>query len=78
MITIIHDRIALGIEQGLTLDEIKALDPTLDYDGLYSVPEWTGEMFVEAIYHNLSNRPTEFRYAAGHHSGSTLSCASPT
>jgi glyoxylase-like metal-dependent hydrolase (beta-lactamase superfamily II) len=53
MITIIRDRIALAIEQGMTLEQIQALGPTLDYDGLYSVPEWTGEMFIEAIYRDL-------------------------
>lgn len=61
MITIIHDRIQQGIEQGLTLEAIKALEPTLDYDGLYSVPEWTGEMFIDAIYNNLSDGGTGAR-----------------
>jgi len=27
--------------------------PTLDYDGLYSVPSWTGEMLIDAIYDEL-------------------------
>jgi cyclase len=53
MITIIRDRIARAINQGMTLEQIQALGPTADYDGLYSVPGWTGEMFVEAVYRNL-------------------------
>lgn len=53
MITIIHDRVKLGIDKSMTLDQIKKMGPTLDYDGLYSRPRWTGEMFVEAIYNDL-------------------------
>jgi len=53
MTTIIHDRIKLGIEKGLTLAQIKAQQPTLDYDGLYSTPALTGDMYIEAIYNDL-------------------------
>jgi glyoxylase-like metal-dependent hydrolase (beta-lactamase superfamily II) len=54
MVTIIHDRVKLGIEKKMTLAQIKAQRPTLDYDGLYSKPDWTGEMFVDAIYAGLT------------------------
>jgi glyoxylase-like metal-dependent hydrolase (beta-lactamase superfamily II) len=54
MVTIIHDRVKLGIEKGLSLAQIKAQRPTFDYDGLYSRPTWTGEMFVDAIYADLT------------------------
>ena len=53
MNTIIRDRVKLGIDKNMTLDQIKKMGPTLDYDGLYSRPAWTGEMFVEAIYNDL-------------------------
>ena len=53
MNTIIRDRVKLGIDKNLTLDQIKKMGPTLDYDGLYSRPGWTGEMFVEAIFNDL-------------------------
>jgi glyoxylase-like metal-dependent hydrolase (beta-lactamase superfamily II) len=53
MITIIHDRVKLGIDKGMTLAQIKAQQPTLDYDGLYSTRELTGDMYVEAIYNDL-------------------------
>jgi cyclase len=53
MNTIIRDRVKLGIDKKMTLDQVKAMKPTLDYDGLYSRPGWTGEMFVEAIYNDL-------------------------
>ena len=55
MMTIIHDRVKLGIDKGMTLAQIKAQRPTLDYDGLYSKPGWTGEMLVDVIHQNLSS-----------------------
>jgi glyoxylase-like metal-dependent hydrolase (beta-lactamase superfamily II) len=54
MTTIIRDRIQLMIERGQTLDQVQAASPTKDYDGIYSTPAWTGSMFVEAIYKDLS------------------------
>jgi cyclase len=53
MITIIRDRVADYIKQGKSLEETKAAKLTIDYDGYYSKPEWTGAMFVEAIYKSL-------------------------
>jgi glyoxylase-like metal-dependent hydrolase (beta-lactamase superfamily II) len=54
MCTIIRDRVKLAVERKMTLAELRAQQPTLDYDGLYSTPAWTGEMFVEAIYKELA------------------------
>jgi glyoxylase-like metal-dependent hydrolase (beta-lactamase superfamily II) len=54
MTTIIRDRIQLMIEKGMTLAQVKAAGPSTDYDGVYSTPTWTGEMFVEAIYTDLT------------------------
>jgi len=54
MTTIIRDRIRMMIDQGRTLAQIKAAGPTKDYDGIYSTPSWTGEMFVEAIFRDLT------------------------
>ena len=56
MTTIIRDRIQLMIDKKMTLAQIKAAGPTKDYDGIYSTPSWTGEMFVEAIYADLTKR----------------------
>jgi glyoxylase-like metal-dependent hydrolase (beta-lactamase superfamily II) len=53
MMTIIRDRVKLAVEKNMTLDQLKAQNPTLDYDGLYSTPGWTGTMLVEAIYAEL-------------------------
>jgi glyoxylase-like metal-dependent hydrolase (beta-lactamase superfamily II) len=53
MITIIHDRVKFGIDKGMTLAQIQAQQPTLDYDGLFSTPALTGEKYVEMIYNEL-------------------------
>ena len=54
MVTIIRDRIQDMVKRRLTLAQIKAANPTLEYDGLYgSAPGWTKDQFVEAVYNNL-------------------------
>ena len=53
MITILRDRVADLIQKGKTLAEVKAARLTRDYDGRYSQPTWTGDMFVEAVYKSL-------------------------
>jgi cyclase len=55
MTTIVRDRIQLMIDKKMTLAQIKAAGPTRDYDGVYSTPAWTGEMFIEAIYADLTS-----------------------
>ena len=56
MNTIIRDRIQEMVSKRWTLPQVKAAHPTLDYDGIYSTPAWTGEMFVEAIYRELTSK----------------------
>ena len=53
MVTIVRDRVADLLEKGKTLEEAKAARVTRDYDGRYSQPKWTGDMFVESIYKSL-------------------------
>jgi cyclase len=53
MVTIIHDRVADLLKQGKSLHEVQTAGVTRDYDGRYSRPAWTGEMFVESIYKSL-------------------------
>jgi cyclase len=54
MTIIIRDRIQDMIKKGMTLEQVKAARPTRDYDPLYgSVPGWTADMFVEAVYKSL-------------------------
>jgi cyclase len=57
MLTIIRDRVQNAIKKGMTLQQVKALkpSPTYEYELRYNRdPAWTSEMFVEAIYKNLS------------------------
>ncbi len=57
MTVIIRDRIQDMIQKGMTLEQVKAARPTRDYDPLYgSVPGWTTDMFVEAVYKTLRPR----------------------
>jgi glyoxylase-like metal-dependent hydrolase (beta-lactamase superfamily II) len=54
MVTIVRDRIQDMIKKGMTLDQIKAAKPTLDYDTRYDTPAWTKDMFVTAVYQSLT------------------------
>jgi glyoxylase-like metal-dependent hydrolase (beta-lactamase superfamily II) len=56
MATIVRDRVQALIKKNMTLDQVKAAQPTLDYDGIYGAPSgpWTTGMFIEAVYKSLS------------------------
>jgi glyoxylase-like metal-dependent hydrolase (beta-lactamase superfamily II) len=56
MVVIVRDRIAALIERGMTLPEIQAARPTLDYDTEYvrAGSFVTAEQFVEAVYRSLT------------------------
>lgn len=55
MLTIIRDRVQGMVGKGMTLQQVKAARPTLEYDGIYGTKkEWTGDMFLEAVYRDLS------------------------
>jgi hypothetical protein len=49
------------IKRGMTLDQVKAAKPTLDYDPVYGSDSglWTTEMFVEAAYKSLKPKGTQ-------------------
>ncbi len=55
MLTIFRDRIQSMIKKGMTLEQIKAARPTLDYDPEFGADTgpWTTDMFVEAAYKSL-------------------------
>jgi glyoxylase-like metal-dependent hydrolase (beta-lactamase superfamily II) len=54
MVTIIRDRVQAMIAKKMTLDQVKAAKPTMEYDGLYgSARGWTSDQFVEAVYRGL-------------------------
>jgi glyoxylase-like metal-dependent hydrolase (beta-lactamase superfamily II) len=58
MTTIIRDRIQDLVRKGRTLAQVKAARPTLDYDGRYGATTgfWTTDMFVEAVFNDLSRK----------------------
>jgi glyoxylase-like metal-dependent hydrolase (beta-lactamase superfamily II) len=58
MVTIVRDRIQDMVTRGMTLAQAKAARPTLDYDGRYGATagSWTTEMFIDAVYRNLSTK----------------------
>jgi cyclase len=60
MVTIIRDRIQDMVTRGMTMEQVDAARPTLDYDGRYGATtgSWTTGMFVEAVYRNLSTKAT--------------------
>jgi glyoxylase-like metal-dependent hydrolase (beta-lactamase superfamily II) len=59
MATIIRDRIAAAAKDGKTLAQVKAMRPTLDYDGNYgsTTGPWTTDMFIEEIYKEVTAKP---------------------
>jgi glyoxylase-like metal-dependent hydrolase (beta-lactamase superfamily II) len=56
MVTIVRDRIQAMIKKGMTLEQVKAARPTLDWDPRYNTPAafWTADQFVEAAYKSLT------------------------
>jgi cyclase len=55
MVTIVRDRVREMMGRGLSLDQVKAARPTLDWDPRYGgdTGGWTAAMFVEAVYNSL-------------------------
>jgi hypothetical protein len=55
MIAIIRDRIQAMINDGATVDQVKAARLTADFDARYGAVTgpWTTNMFVEAVYASL-------------------------
>lgn len=57
MVTIIRDRVQDSIQKKMTLEQIKAAKLSEDWDGRFAKPTWTSDMFVEAVYKNLTTPP---------------------
>ena len=53
MLMIIRDRIQHMIDNGMTLEQVKAAKPTMDYDPLYGRQSGVTARFVEAVYGSL-------------------------
>jgi glyoxylase-like metal-dependent hydrolase (beta-lactamase superfamily II) len=56
MLYIVRDRIKAMAEKKMTLDQVKAARPTLDYDGRYNTPDSPAATFIEAIYREMSGQ----------------------
>jgi cyclase len=56
MVTIVRDRVEAMIKKGLSLEQVKAARPTLDWEPRYGSTSgaWTTAMFVEAVYRSLA------------------------
>jgi glyoxylase-like metal-dependent hydrolase (beta-lactamase superfamily II) len=55
-VTVVRDRIQDLIDQGKTLEQVKAANPTLGYRSQYGADSgpWTTDMFVEVVYRELA------------------------
>jgi glyoxylase-like metal-dependent hydrolase (beta-lactamase superfamily II) len=55
MVVMIHDRIKDMVDKNMTLEQVKAARPTMDFDGRYgsTTGAWTTDMFVEAVYRSI-------------------------
>jgi len=58
MLTIIRDRVKDSIGKGMTLAQVQAAKPTMDFDGRFGAESgsWTTAMFVEAVYKSLQEK----------------------
>jgi glyoxylase-like metal-dependent hydrolase (beta-lactamase superfamily II) len=58
MVTIVRDRVQELSRKGMTLAQIKAAKPTLEYDGLYSESSggWTSDRFLDAVYRDVAGK----------------------
>jgi glyoxylase-like metal-dependent hydrolase (beta-lactamase superfamily II) len=57
-VTVVRDRVQDLIDQGKTLAQVKAANPTLGYRSQYGTDSgsWTTDMFVEVVYNELAAR----------------------
>lgn len=53
MLIIVRDRIRSLIDKGMTLEQVQAAKPTMDYDPLYGRQPGATTRFVEAVYGSL-------------------------
>jgi glyoxylase-like metal-dependent hydrolase (beta-lactamase superfamily II) len=54
MVVIVSERIRAMVAKKMTLEQVKAARPTLDYDGRYDTPASSAAAFIEAIYRDAS------------------------
>ena len=58
MVTIIRDRVREMARRGMTVQQVKAARPSLEYDGIYGATsrDWTTDMFLETVYREVSGK----------------------
>jgi glyoxylase-like metal-dependent hydrolase (beta-lactamase superfamily II) len=58
MLVMIRDRVQDMIGKGMTLEQVKAGRPTLDFDGRYgsNAGSWTTDKFIDAVYRSLKEK----------------------
>jgi hypothetical protein len=58
MVTMMRDRVRDLKSKGMTVEQVKAARPTMDFDGRYgsTTGSWTTDMFVEAVYRTVINK----------------------
>jgi hypothetical protein len=56
---ILRDRVQDLIRKGMTLQQVKAAKPTLDYDPLFGREPGVTSKFVEAVYRSLTDKKPE-------------------
>ena len=58
MLTMVRDRVKDLKGKGMTLAQVKAARPTMDFDGRYgsTTGPWTTDMFIEAVYSSLQEK----------------------
>jgi len=58
MVTIVRDRIQALVTEGKTLEQVRAAQPTLDYDARYAAASGPGstDAFVAAVYNSLRKK----------------------
>ena len=58
MLVMVRDRVRDLQKKGMTLQQVKAARPTLDFDGRYgsTTGAWTTDMFIEAVYKSLQEK----------------------
>ena len=57
MLVIIRDRVTAMAAKKMTLDQVRAARPTLDYDGRYDNPASPAATLIEAIYREATAQP---------------------
>jgi glyoxylase-like metal-dependent hydrolase (beta-lactamase superfamily II) len=58
MLVMIRDRVRDLQNKGMTLEQVRAARPTLDFDGRYGATTgpWTTDMFISAVYRTLQEK----------------------